>query len=162
MVDWAGLISTLVFGFAAGMITAWRKASLEATMIWVDDLRHRVEIKKGDREKRQHLRHAKMDDKRAAEVRETEEERKRIRRAHLEPTKALSIANEAVKTWAIDPDRHRDLVVALRASLEKLSRHGVKIEHYIDDWHRPFGHDLKRLAKNLDTETNKYAALRGK
>ncbi|WP_039932797.1 hypothetical protein [Streptomyces viridochromogenes] len=162
MVDWAGLISTLVFGFAAGMVTAWRKASLEATMIWVDDLRHRVEIMKGDREKRQQLRHVKMDEDRAVELRGAEEERKRIKRAHLELAKALPIANEVVKTWAVEPDRHRELVAELRTSLERLSSHGVKIEHDIDNWRNPFSHELKRIAKNLDTEMHKYAALRGR
>ncbi|MEU9475261.1 hypothetical protein [Streptomyces sp. NPDC048191] len=162
MVDWAGLISTLVFGFAAGMITAWRKASLEATMIWVDDLRHRVEIMKGDREKRQQLRHVKMDEDRAAELKAVEEERKRVRRAHLELTKALPIANETVKTWAIEPARHQELIGELRASLERLSGCGVKIQHGVDNWRSPFSWELERIAKNIDAETNKYAALRSK
>lgn len=131
-------------------------------MIWVDDLRHRVEIMKGDREKRQQLRHVKMDEDRAAELKAAEEERKRVRRAHLELTKALPIVNEAVKTWATEPARHRELVSELRASMERLSSHGVKVAHNINDWRSPHKGDLQYLAKNIDTETHKYAALRGK
>lgn len=110
MIDWAALLGGALFGFMGGMVAAWRIASVEAAKAWAGDLRHRFTVKQADREKKQQLRHARLDDEHRAELERAEvdrkqaekareNERRRVRRAHTELKKTLQIANECIDTY---------------------------------------------------------------
>ncbi|MEU3509241.1 hypothetical protein ABZ733_15305 [Streptomyces longwoodensis] len=99
MPDWAALIGTAASGFVVGMTAAWRIASVEATKIWVEDLRHRFQVKKEDREKLKEIRHNQLDDEHARERAKNEEKRKRRGTALKELQASLRTARQASNVY---------------------------------------------------------------
>ncbi|MFE3717047.1 hypothetical protein [Streptomyces cyaneofuscatus] len=175
------LLAGAAFGFLGGLMTAWRIAAKGAALAWLDDLRDVVKVRKTDRRKKQAVRHAKLDQRVAADALAKEAERKRVRRAHSELKKALPVANEAVRTYTssglirtmsyfpdmasrhdIDTERaklvqHLVVIDQLKGQIELLSGLGVKIVCPIADWSRAQGSELRTLAEKIDKATKEYA-----
>jgi hypothetical protein len=145
------------------MTTAWRYASIEATKIWVEDLRHRFEVKKEDREKQKQIRHEKLDEARALEIKKSEDERRRIGKVRKELESALRIAKEAnsingrsLYLSAEDRREYEISLAELRKSHTSLSKLGVHIPHNVD-WDAPYGWQLKNHVEYLAKQAEKYA-----
>jgi len=163
VVDWPVLVGSVLASFVAGMTAAWRYASIEATKIWVEDLRHRFEVKKDDREKQKQIRHEKLDQEHALEIKKGEEERRRIGKVRKELESALRIAKEAnsirAKTLFLSTEdkQHYELSLAeLRKSHTTLSRLGVRIPHNVN-WDEPLAWQLKDHVEYLAKQAEKHA-----
>lgn len=175
------LLVTAAGGFLLGITTAWRIAAKGAAQAWLEDLRDLVLVRKADRRKKQEIRHARLDQRLAAEAVAREAERKRVRRAHSELKKALPLANEAVRTHTSDslirmmshfPDltsrheidaeraklsQHAVVVDRLKGQIELLSGLGVEIACPVSDWGRAEVSQLRALTERIDKAAKAYA-----
>ncbi|WP_406391352.1 hypothetical protein OG806_08215 [Streptomyces sp. NBC_00882] len=177
MVDWPVLVGAVVSSFVAGLVTAWRYAITHFTKIWVEDLRHRYQVKKEDREKHKQIRHEKLDEARALEITKSAEERKRIVKVRRELERALHTATQAESTYASTAEveavrvvrggaryaevkekraRFEELLSELRGSFTTLAKLGVRIDRN-GNWNDPYKTDLQRLILHLSAQAENHA-----
>ncbi|MEV6834821.1 hypothetical protein AB0N17_09935 [Streptomyces sp. NPDC051133] len=178
MPDWAALIGTAASGFIVGMTAAWRIASVEATKIWVEDLRHRFQVKKEDREKQKEIRHNQLDEEHARERARNEDKRKRRGTVLKELQASLTTARQAsnVYVYRLDIDVARmtgdaaahaqlqqqwqeylQVLATLRGHLTKLAVLGVPVKSDAD-WNEPTQHQIKQLIDHLSRQAETYAS----